>query len=296
MDFLSVSVIIPVYHDWDRLSLCLQALKRQTYPKGLIEIIVINNACDDRVPEWLSVPDNCRIIVENERGSYAARNAGIKLSVGDILAFTDSDCIPDTTWIENAIKYFEAEPGIDRIGGNVELFYKTDKPNLAEAYETIYAFRQDLYVEDGGAVTANMISRRKVFEEVGLFNSNMYSGGDNEWGHRATSKGFSIVYAPEVIVKHPARSKVRDLVRKARRISSGLNQKRKAKVSTYIKKLIRLIILPPLGELKNIFFNRYAISSWKKIAVFCLRYYILLIINVESIKLHYGAKPFTDTI
>ncbi|WP_266202562.1 glycosyltransferase [Pontibacter kalidii] len=293
---LTISIIIPTYHDWNRLSLCLQALERQSYPKEFIEIIVVNNASDDQIPEWLDIPDNCRIIVEKERGSYAARNTGIKLSEGEILAFTDSDCIPDINWIENAIRYFKEGPGIHRIGGRVELFYQTDKPNLAEAYETIYAFRQDLYVKDGGAVTANMISRRNVFEEVGLFNSNMYSGGDNEWGQRATAKGFNIVYAPEVIVKHPARNKVRDLVRKARRISSGLSQKRKSKVSTHFKKLVRLIFLPPFGELKNIFSNRYAITSWKKIAVFSLRYYILLVINVENIKFHYGAKPFTDTI
>jgi len=94
-----VSVIIPTYRDWNRLKLCVNALKNQTYPKNRFEAIVVNNDPADPCP-YCPLPDNFVLTTEGKPGSYAARNAGIKIAKGDILAFTDSDCIPYSDWIE----------------------------------------------------------------------------------------------------------------------------------------------------------------------------------------------------
>jgi glycosyltransferase involved in cell wall biosynthesis len=102
-----VSIIIPTYKDWARLSLCLQALANQTYDSNFFEIIVVNNYTADKVPEDYFIPKNCKIVVEGQPGSYVASNAGIKLSkLARSSAFTDSDCIPDEDWISNAVDCF----------------------------------------------------------------------------------------------------------------------------------------------------------------------------------------------
>ena len=64
--------------------------------------------------------------------------------------------------------------------------------------------------------------RRDVFDEVGPFRDHAMSGGDREFGVRASSAGFKIDYAPNVIVRHPGRPTLRALVRKMKRTLAGI--------------------------------------------------------------------------
>ena len=98
-----VSVIIPVFNDTEKLQLCLKALENQTYPQELYEIIVIDNNSDRNITEVTKQFKQVSLTQESKRGSYAARNQGIKIARGDLLAFTDSDCIPTANWLENGV-------------------------------------------------------------------------------------------------------------------------------------------------------------------------------------------------
>lgn len=215
-----ISVIIPTYHDWRRLQLCLNELDKQTMSKDRFEVIVVNNDPDDEPPTSLHLPDNARLICEAKPGSYAARNAAIAVARGDIFAFTDSDCIPYSDWLESG--YHALISGShQRIGGRVELFYLSDRLTLAEIFEKTFAFPQQRYTEAGAAVTANMMAYKTLFEKVGLFNESLLSGGDIEWGKRAFELEFPIVYAEDATVKHPARYKLSELFKKHRRVITG---------------------------------------------------------------------------
>ena len=97
-----VTVIIPTYNDWNRLDKCLLALSNQTYLQKNFEVVVINNNSLDAAPENIK-KYNFTMHTENKPGSYASRNKGICIAKGDILAFTDSDCIPNLYWIERAV-------------------------------------------------------------------------------------------------------------------------------------------------------------------------------------------------
>ena len=66
----------------------------------------------------------------------------------------------------------------------------------------------------GRAVTANLIVRRDMFSRIGLFNSEVLSGGDMEWNDRATAAGEPIVFAADAIVRHPARATLREFAQK----------------------------------------------------------------------------------
>jgi glycosyltransferase involved in cell wall biosynthesis len=215
-----VSVIVPTYHDWDRLLLCIEALKKQTYPSEYFEVIIINNDPADKSQD-LDIPDSWKLITENKPGSYAARNAGIKKSRGVILAFTDADCIPYPDWIENAVSILHSDSDIKRVAGRIELHFRSDQLTPAEIYEKICAFPQKEYASNGYSTTANMFTYKSVFDTVGLFNDSMMSGGDVEWGCRANMMGFKIAYGMDCVVGHPARYKISDLTRKIKRISGG---------------------------------------------------------------------------
>ena len=132
-----ISVIVPTYHDWERLQLCLNALEQQTYPKDRFEIIVVNNDLDNQPPEDFIVPDICVLTEEEKPGSYAARNKGISLAKGEVFAFTDSDCQPQRDWVEKSVDLLCSSPEIERIGGKISLIMSGREPTIAEIYEKV---------------------------------------------------------------------------------------------------------------------------------------------------------------
>lgn len=290
-----ISVIIPTYRDWKRLSYCINALDKQSYPKASFEVIIVNNDPFDQVPTDYYLPDNCIITTESLSGSYAARNKGIILAKGEIFGFTDSDCIPDSNWLKNAVNFFDQNPVYDRIGGKVELFFSGTTYTLAEAYEIVYAFRQDENVKRGTSVTANMFTKKKVLDSIGPFNHTMYSGGDFEWGKRASAKNFKIGYSSDVIINHPARKELKQITKKARRVVSGkieLVDTPTSPISKYINLFYEM--RPPLNEFKQIFSRGKNLSFKLKLLVFFTRYNIRVTRAYEELKLLHGSKPVYD--
>ena len=218
-----VSVIIPVFNDSRRLRICLEALEKQTYPKGFYEIIIVDNGSAESLEPLVREFKNAVFIREDRPGSYTARNKGISVSRGVVIAFTDSDCIPALDWIEKGIKNLASTANCGLVGGRIELFLKNpDKPTAAELYESIFAFSQKDYIEKTRfGATANVFTFREVIEKAGLFNENLKSSGDLEWGRRVFSKGYKQIYADDVCVLHPARHSLHQLYRQIRRITGG---------------------------------------------------------------------------
>ena len=249
----------------------MKALTKQTYPKNRFEVIVVNNDPADPCP-YGYLPDNIILITEGKPGSYAARNAGIKISKGEILAFTDADCIPHSDWIEQAVNILLE--GAKRVAGRIELFYKSDKLGLAEIYEKVFGFDQKKSAQTGGAFTANMITWKENFERVGFFNDSLMSGGDNEWGWRAQDQGISVVHAPSVVVRHPARSSIKEMLRRNKRIIGGaynIGVFRKIENKTWFF----TGLIPPVWVFSPIF-KRNDLVFWEKLSVYMLFYFFKL--------------------
>lgn len=284
-----VSVIIPIYHNWDGLKLCISALEAQSYSLDAFEVIIVNNDPDDHEPD-LNLSENFRLITQSKPGSYAARNAALVLAAGEIIAFTDSDCIPDKDWITNAVARLDA--GAERVAGRVELFFKSEKLMLVEIYEKIYAFDQESYAKSGGAVTANMVTWRKHFDVVGWFNDSLMSGGDNEWGWRANDFGIPVEYAPEVVVKHPARNSLAAMLQKCRRVAGGVvNIDRKETRHSLLMFLLRgylpsvSALLKPWKKSKMTLIEKFiAVGIYYYIKVYSTTYMVGLKIGVNKIE------------
>ena len=88
-----VSIVIPVFNQAQDLGRCLAALERQTYPADRFEAIVVDNGSDEPIGPVTERFSFVRAICEPAPGSYAARNRGIEASRGEVLAFTDADCL-----------------------------------------------------------------------------------------------------------------------------------------------------------------------------------------------------------
>jgi glycosyltransferase involved in cell wall biosynthesis len=213
---LIASIIVPHYNDIQRLSDCLASLTEQTVPAHRYEIIVADNnsTCGLAAVERVCA-GRAKVVSELIPGAGEARNAGIRVSRGRYLAFTDSDCRPAHDWLERGLAALTSS---DMIGGCIDLEI-SDPRNLTavEAFELVFAFNNKRYVEEVGfSVTANVFMPRAVFAKVGGFRVGVSE--DKDWGRRATALGLRWSYASDVRVSHPARRDWEDLCRKWRRL------------------------------------------------------------------------------
>ncbi|MEM1399782.1 MAG: glycosyltransferase [Pseudomonadota bacterium] len=210
-----ISVIVPHFNDHERLRLSLDALLEQDYPSDRYEIIVVDNNSIKPLDDLIDVYPTVRFAVERERGCGMARNHGVDIAKGEIIAFTDSDCVADKSWLSNAYSPLLKGGGADIVGGDIKLFAKNDDdPTDVELFERVYAFRQKNYItQKNFTAGASLITRRDVYEHVGpCLNGNFPE--DKEWGNRAHGMGYRLQYVPEAIIRHPARREWADLVKK----------------------------------------------------------------------------------
>lgn len=229
-DLPFVSVVIPVYNDALRLGRCLEALARQTYPKDALEVVVVDNASQDDVRSVVARFPNAACAFQPVRGPAAARNLGVSVSRGEVIAFTDADCLPEPGWLANGVRALLALPRCGMLAGRVDLFPADPaRPTAAELYDSVTYLQQRRHAERGFAATANAFVLRRVWDEVGGFDQSFTtaSAEDQEWGRRAGARGYPAAYADDALVRHPATATLKALCAKAQRIRKGLDQLRR---------------------------------------------------------------------
>jgi len=226
-----VSVIVPVLNNQDGMRALLAALSRQTYLRAGFEVIVADNGSSDRTPDVVErarkdfPPAALKLVFETDiRGSYAARNKGLDEALGEIIAFTDSDCLPAPEWIERGVAALDAGP-CELAAGRVDMTFRPGGPNVWEYIDASRKLNQKLYVEDSGfGATANLFVRRSSIDRGGAFWSELTSGGDYEFGRRMTAQGAKLIYAHDAVVAHPARASCREILSKTKRLAIGQKQ------------------------------------------------------------------------
>nr|WP_303048533.1 glycosyltransferase [Celeribacter sp. HF31] len=214
-----ISVIIPVYRQWDGLSRLLQNLAAQTLSPRRYTIVVVANEPPPAGLNVAEIAQNARMIVCLTPGSYAARNVGIEATMTPFVAFTDADCLPDPDWLKGLLLRLTTDPKT-LWAGRIDM----DTPareTLWAAYDIIRGIPQKHYVSRGYGACANLGVARSVLEAVGGFDERRFSGGDAAFCRKAGQAGFGIAYADEVRVVHPARTTASEVITKARRVRGG---------------------------------------------------------------------------
>ncbi len=161
-----VTIIIPLYNDKDRISNCIAALVKQSYPSERYEIIVVdNNSTDNSVAVVEKYP--VKILYEKDiQSSYAARNRGIKAALGEIIAFTDSDCTPVHGWVSEGVKALQ-ENNADIASGNVRFIFSSQKTG-AEIYDSLTNMQIEQNIaERNVSKTANLFVCSEVLIPLG---------------------------------------------------------------------------------------------------------------------------------
>lgn len=218
---IDCSVIVPVYEHWDRATALIDALQRQSLPPDRFEVLLVDNGSRNFSPP-AQLPANVHVYRCHTPGSYAARNFGIKHAKGRWIVFTDADCLPDCRWLENLLN--EAAQAGSRptlVAGRVDVIALSDRPGAYEIYDVVKGIPQAWYVSRGYAASANLAAPATTVRNLNGFDESRYSGGDFDFCRRAAQAGVALRYAPDAVVKHPARDTWAALETKARRVKGA---------------------------------------------------------------------------
>src|SRR3954447_6383101 len=157
-----ISVITPVRDGAEAIPALFDALAAQTVAPERFEVVVIDNASRDATAR-VARERGAVVVTEPVPGRARARNRGVAVARGALLAFTDADCLPRTDWLE------QLEAGLARhavVGGPVVLTL-SGQPTPVERLDKLWRFRQRESVEERGwAATANVGMRREVFDAI----------------------------------------------------------------------------------------------------------------------------------
>lgn len=184
-----VSVVIATYNRPEYLLGCLDAISKQTFRD--FEIVVVDDGSEDGTAKSLieCTGDNGRYkgipftyTWQKNQGAATARNKGVSKAQGEIIAFTDDDCLPDENWLEKGVKYFD-DKGVVAVTGQIE---KEDKETTPTSCVT-YTFNAN------GFMTANVFYRKTAYKDVGGFDLRFKSfREDSDLGIRIAKTGKGV--------------------------------------------------------------------------------------------------------
>jgi len=213
-----VSVTVPVLNRENDIGRCLNSLLALDYPS--FEVIVVDNGSTDKTQEIVSRYP-VKMVVEQKGGAYAARNTGTEFARGEIIAFTDSDCVADRDWLKNLVRNYTDEK-VGGVGGHllpykpsntVEEFLSFGRLGIFHSSETVAIHKEAKRFLSGALGSANMSYRRNVLREVKGFWEVAVFCGDYDLCWRVQSAGYEVVYEPKAIVYHRLRSSLPELVK-----------------------------------------------------------------------------------
>lgn len=219
-----VSVIVAARNAEGSMPALLERFERQTLPRDLFEVIVVDDDSDDGTAGVIQRSDIAQLVRMPRRGgAYVARNAGLERARAAVVAVTDADCLPSQAWLEEGLEELDRQEA-DLLGGHLEVPLRA-RPSMAEIVDFVrYLDQRRAFEEAGFLATANIFIRRHVFDRVGPFNDRVISGGDREFSLKAAAAGLKVAYTPRAVVVHEPRLTARGLVRKAYRIGYGRAQ------------------------------------------------------------------------
>jgi glycosyltransferase involved in cell wall biosynthesis len=209
-----ISLIVATINRVAELDRFLCSLKDQSYPD--FEVIVVDQNSDNRLAPLLS--RHARLVIQHlrsERGLSRARNAGLMVARGDIIAIPDDDCWYSKHLLASVTGWFESHSGFGLLGTalrNAE--NESSGPNLPA--KSCPCTKSNVW---RCAVSTAMFMRRSVSTAVGCFNedigvgahSDYQSGEETDYVLRAFEHGFQMWYESSLTVHHPPMSSIERL-------------------------------------------------------------------------------------
>lgn len=196
-----IDVVVPTRNRAALLRRAVDSLLAQNYPRDRYGVIVVDDGSTDDA--WPSLQAICahdsrvRALRVEHRGPYSARNEGWRAGSGDIVAFTDDDCVADPDWLKGIAAGFAGGDILGLQGRTVTL------PELKTplTHQVVVSRPNTLYE------TCNIAYRRDVLTSVGGFEPDLFYTADSMLGAAVSGLG-TIAFSPDMVVVHPPRPRI----------------------------------------------------------------------------------------
>jgi O-antigen biosynthesis protein len=203
-----VSVVVCTYNAERTMAPCLESLAKLNYPD--YEVIVVNDGSTDGSLAIAERFGYCKIISQPNKGLSVARNVGAEAATGEIVAYTDSDCVADPDWLNYLVAKMEAADLVACGGPN---FPPPEDNLIPSAVAVSPGGPTHVLLSDDTAehiAGCNMAFRRDVLLQLGGFDPIYRAAGDDVdicW--RFQDGGYTIGFSPAAVVWHFRRNTVK---------------------------------------------------------------------------------------
>lgn len=223
-----VSVVVCTYNGADKIGMLLESLKKQTYKK--MEVIIVDDGSTDRTSDIVKEYPFKVMRHKENRGLADARNTGIENSSGDIIVFTDDDCIADKNWINEIVNCYEKNPKINAVGGRVEPYsidtilekyaYYAKHPIYIHPTEYGSKNRTISYLKNtfgtkqkklkhgqkiSGVMGLNSSYKKEMIIKVGMHQPGIRRGVDWDLNMKLRKSGLNAKYCDKALIYHKHR-------------------------------------------------------------------------------------------
>ncbi|MCA9954345.1 MAG: glycosyltransferase [Anaerolineales bacterium] len=211
---MNISIIIPAFNAHYTLAACLQACQSQHLPAGITtEIIVVDDGSTDGTQAIAQAAGVKLIQHATRRGAGAARNSGLAIATGEIILFTDADCIPEPNWVAEMLRPFQ-DPTVQGAKG----IYATRQTELVARFVQIeYEDKYDLLHRQPVIDFIDTYSagyRTTVLRDTGGFDEAIHYVEDQELSFRLAAAGHKMVFQETAVVWHQHANNLRRYFRK----------------------------------------------------------------------------------
>ena len=205
-----IAVVMATYNRPDLLNRCLTCLSKQTLSKKQFEVIVVADGPDEKTRSVVeafktNIPGISfkYLATESKQGPAAARNLGWRAALANYIAFTDDDCLPETTWLEN----YQKASGMFSGFISKKKFVFTGKVTVPVSQTPTDYEKNILQLETAHFVTANCCIPKVILEEVGGFDISFKTAWreDSDLHFNLLKNKIEIQKVDDAVVVHPVR-------------------------------------------------------------------------------------------